>query len=196
MLGTAAYLAPEQALGEDVGAAADVYSLGAVLYELLTGEPPFRFESLAQLAAERPPLRPLRELAPEVPPALEDVVMRALARNPAYRPASAAELGAELAAAVHEAPTEGGSSPPGSRRRGGDAGACGRWPIARRPRGAAHDGRRRRGDLAHATAAEADEARNGARPPPRIARVPRGPDAAAQARNLASWIGRYSGAGR
>src|SRR4051794_12235455 len=106
VLGTAAYLAPEQALGDDVGPAADVYSLGAVLYELLAGEPPFRFESLAQIATERPPLRPLRELAREVPPALEDVVMRALARNPAYRQASAAELGAELAAAVQEAPTE------------------------------------------------------------------------------------------
>ena len=106
VLGTAAYLAPEQALGEDVGPAADVYSLGAVLYELLAGEPPFRFESLAQLAAERPPLRPLRELAPDVPQALEDVVMSTLARNPTYRPASAAELGAELAAAVPEPPTE------------------------------------------------------------------------------------------
>src|SRR5438876_783054 len=94
VLGTAAYLAPEQALGKKVTAAADVYSLGAVLYELLTGRPPFEFESLADLAAQqaRMEITPVRELAPDVPPELEDVVMRCLARNAAYRPASAGEL--------------------------------------------------------------------------------------------------------
>ena len=94
VLGTAAYLAPEQALGEEVTAAADVYSLGAVLYELLTGRPPFEFESLADLAdqQQRMEIAPVRELAPDVPPELEDVVMRCLARNAAYRPASAGEL--------------------------------------------------------------------------------------------------------
>jgi serine/threonine protein kinase len=94
VLGTAAYLAPEQAMGEEVTAAADVYSLGAVLYELLTGRPPFEFETLADLAdrQRRMEVTPVRDLAPEVPPELEDVVMRCLARNPAYRPASAGEL--------------------------------------------------------------------------------------------------------
>ena len=53
ILGTAAYLSPEQALGEDVTSAADIYSLGAVLYELLTGRPPYEFESLADLAAKQ-----------------------------------------------------------------------------------------------------------------------------------------------
>src|SRR3954469_20911452 len=106
VLGTAAYLAPEQALGEPVTAAADVYSLGAVLYELLTGRPPFDFETLADLADQqgRMQITPVRELAPEVPPELEDVVMRCLARNPSYRPASAAELARVLSGG--EAPTQ------------------------------------------------------------------------------------------
>jgi serine/threonine-protein kinase len=98
VLGTAAYLSPEQALGEEVAAAADVYSLGAVLYELLTGRPPYELESLADLAAKQSSgqIVPVRKLAPEVPPAVEDAVMRSLARNPAYRPASAAAFAREL----------------------------------------------------------------------------------------------------
>src|SRR5204862_1574922 len=106
VLGTAAYLAPEQALGEEVTAAADVYSLGAVLYELLTGRPPFEFETLADLAdqQQRMEVTPVRDLAPEVPPELEDVVMRCLARNPAYRPTSAGELARLLTGG--EAPTQ------------------------------------------------------------------------------------------
>jgi hypothetical protein len=166
-----------------------------VLYELLAGEPPFRFESLAQLAAERPPLRPLRELAPAVPQALEDVVMRTLARNPTYRTASAAALGAELAAAVPDpenAPTE-------------RAAPSTRIAVSRRQRArtlpilAA---------LALVLAAvvvgvtialtRGGGATKTQRRPaaPRVAAVPRGADAAAEARNLASWIGRYSAAGR
>ena len=94
VLGTAAYLAPEQAAGEDVSASADVYSLGAVLYECLTGRTPHRGDTLVQLvtAQQRDPITPVRELAPEAPAALEDVVMRCLARNPDYRPVSAAEV--------------------------------------------------------------------------------------------------------
>ena len=106
VLGTAAYLSPEQAAGEQVTAAADLYSLGVVLYELLTGRTPHTFDSLTDLAKQREaPIAPIRELAVEVPEALEDVVMRCLARNPAYRPASAAELARELEAASPEAST-------------------------------------------------------------------------------------------
>jgi serine/threonine protein kinase len=101
VLGTAAYLAPEQALAEDVTAAADVYAVGAVLYELLTGVPPRRGETVAAaLAAHAEPVTPVRDLRPEVAHELETVVMRALARIPDYRPASAAELARQLTAAT------------------------------------------------------------------------------------------------
>ena len=98
VLGTAAYLSPEQALGENVTTATDVYALGAVLYELMAGRPPYEFDSLADLAAKQSAgqIVPVGELAPEVPPNVEDAVMRSLARNPAYRPASAGDFAREL----------------------------------------------------------------------------------------------------
>jgi serine/threonine protein kinase len=107
ILGTAAYLAPEQAAGEEVTAAADIYSLGAVLYELLTGRPPYPFDSLADLAEKQSGglIAPLRDLEPTVPEAVEAVVMRCLARDPRFRPASAAEVAHGLAGGI-EAPTE------------------------------------------------------------------------------------------
>jgi serine/threonine-protein kinase len=98
VLGTAAYLAPEQAAGETVTAAADLYALGAVLYELLSGRPPYVADSLAELVARQQEgaITPVRELAPDVPAATEDAVMHALARDPQYRPPSAAALADEL----------------------------------------------------------------------------------------------------
>jgi serine/threonine protein kinase len=107
VLGTAAYLAPEQAAGEEVTLAADVYALGVVLYEMLTGRTPHTAESLTQFVARghEQPIAALRELAPEVPEALEDVVMRSLARIPQYRPPSAEALAAELAATSADLPT-------------------------------------------------------------------------------------------
>jgi eukaryotic-like serine/threonine-protein kinase len=97
ILGTAAYLAPEQALGEEVSLAADVYSLGAVLYELLAGRPPFTVETLAELAEKqrRGEIEPVGDVAPAVPADLEDAVMRCLARVPTYRP-TAAQLTTDL----------------------------------------------------------------------------------------------------
>jgi serine/threonine protein kinase len=98
VLGTAAYLSPEQALGEEVTSATDIYSLGAVLYELLTGRPPYEFDSLADLAAKQSSgqIVPVGELAPGVSRSIEDAVMRSLARNPSYRPASAEAFAHEL----------------------------------------------------------------------------------------------------
>jgi len=101
VLGTAAYLSPEQAAGEDVTTATDIYSLGAVVYELLTGRAPYEFESLAELAALQKGglITPLRDLESSVPEPVEAAVMHALAREPRFRPASAADFAAELAAA-------------------------------------------------------------------------------------------------
>ncbi len=107
VLGTAAYLSPEQARGLEVTAAADIYSLGVVIYELLTGRPPITPASLPELLVKREQgaIAPPRELVPEIPAALEAVVMRCLALEPEYRPPSAAALAAELAAAIGEPDT-------------------------------------------------------------------------------------------
>jgi eukaryotic-like serine/threonine-protein kinase len=98
LLGTAAYLAPEQTAGEDATRASDIYSLGAVLYELLTGRPPYSFGSLGELAAKQSDgvIEPAGDVA-DVPRQVEAAVMHALARDPSFRPASAAELAQELA---------------------------------------------------------------------------------------------------
>jgi tRNA A-37 threonylcarbamoyl transferase component Bud32 len=117
-LGTAKYLAPEQVEGAPVDARTDVYSLGVVLYEMLSGTVPFSGDTDAAIALarlQRTP-RPLREVAPDVPESLEAVVARATQRRPDDRYAGMAELGAALrdadlrrrvvadATAVHEAP--------------------------------------------------------------------------------------------
>ena len=107
VMGTAAYLAPEQALGEEVTASADIYSLGCVVYELLTGRTPYVFETLPELVVKhrQESIQPLRELRPDIPERLEAAVMHALARNADYRPESAAAFAEELAAASPEPPT-------------------------------------------------------------------------------------------
>jgi eukaryotic-like serine/threonine-protein kinase len=98
IVGTAAYLAPEQLAGEEATPRSDVYSLAAVLYEMLTGRPPREVATLTQLIRRNAdePVAAVRELVPHVPRALESVVMRGLAATPRYRPASAAEVAQAL----------------------------------------------------------------------------------------------------
>jgi serine/threonine-protein kinase len=106
MLGTVDYVAPEQIEGSEPDARGDVYSLGCVLFEMLTGEPPFAGQAggmakmWAQVNAEVPSVR---ERRPDVPPALEDVMRRAMAKAPDARP-TAAVFRTTALAAVGEAP--------------------------------------------------------------------------------------------
>ena len=104
LLGTAAYLAPEQVRGEPATPASDRYALGCVLYELLAGAPPYTGEPHEVLDGHvhREPV-PVHELRPEVPAGLADLVMLLLAKDPAARPSTAAEAEACLGAAEPEA---------------------------------------------------------------------------------------------
>jgi serine/threonine-protein kinase len=99
VLGTAAYLAPEQARGEEAGPRADLYSLGVVTYQLLTGRLPYEASSLSELALkqQREPPIPADELNPQVPPELTDAISQALSLDQEARPANAALLAESLA---------------------------------------------------------------------------------------------------
>ncbi|MFE4606343.1 protein kinase, partial [Kitasatospora indigofera] len=99
VLGTALYMAPEQAEGAATTPASDLYSIGVVCYELLTGEPPFLGESVLEVA-----LKHIRDPAPElpsgIPPAVRELVAKALAKRPEDRFADAAAMAAAARAAL------------------------------------------------------------------------------------------------
>jgi eukaryotic-like serine/threonine-protein kinase len=104
ILGTPRTMAPEQALGREVGPPADLYAAGIVLYELLTGSDPFKHVlgtlPLLRAAVSEDPRLPSAVASQPIEPALEDVVMRALAKRPEDRYASAKDLSAALAHAM------------------------------------------------------------------------------------------------
>ena len=105
LLGTAAYVAPERVGGGRASPAADIYSLGVVLYEMLTGRPPFVADTIEEVVRAHLDVspRPVRALAPWVPPGIAHLCEAALAKDPAGRPASAGALAARLRAAAEAA---------------------------------------------------------------------------------------------
>ncbi|HEX4701312.1 MAG TPA: Stk1 family PASTA domain-containing Ser/Thr kinase [Pseudonocardiaceae bacterium] len=98
VIGTAQYLSPEQARGEAVDARSDVYAAGCVLFELLTGEPPFTGDSPVAVAYQhvREDPKPPSALNPRVPPTLDAIVLKAMAKGPANRYQSSAEMRGDL----------------------------------------------------------------------------------------------------
>jgi serine/threonine protein kinase len=102
VMGTAQYISPEQASGENIGPASDIYSLGIVLFEMLTGTVPFTGGSPLSIA-----MRHIKDEVPRpsqlggsVPPELDDIVVKATAKEPSARWSDATEMGAELRASI------------------------------------------------------------------------------------------------
>jgi serine/threonine-protein kinase len=98
VLGTAAYLSPEQATGEEAGPASDIYSLGVCAYQFLAGRLPYEYSSLTELALKQQSdqVAPIAQFRPEVPPALDMAIRRCLERDPSLRYTSALEMAAAL----------------------------------------------------------------------------------------------------
>ena len=151
MVGTAAYLAPEQVRGEEATPATDVYALGVVLYQFLTGRLPYEGSSLAELAVRQQNERPLppRTYNDEVPETLGAAVLRALEGDPTRRYASADELADGL-----QARPAGGGRDPAARGRHGPTSVLG-------------------GETAAPGASTAPTAQTEYRPPPSQTRRPR-----------------------
>jgi eukaryotic-like serine/threonine-protein kinase len=108
VIGTAQYLSPEQARGEKVDSRSDLYSTGCVLYELLTGQPPFTGDSPVSVAYQHvreDPVPPSR-LNPDVPPSVDAIVLKALAKNPENRYQDADEMRADIERALGGQPVQ------------------------------------------------------------------------------------------
>jgi serine/threonine-protein kinase len=110
IIGTPQYMSPEQCQGKHLDPSADIYSIGIILYEMLSGDVPFDGESTLQVVYNQlhEPPRPLWEISPDAPLPIAQVVMRALEKDPAQRQSSAMMLSDELKEAV-EAVGEGSS---------------------------------------------------------------------------------------
>ena len=146
VLGTSNYLSPEQANGQPVSPATDVYSLGVVLWELLTGDVPFPGDNFVAVALrhinEPPP--PIRQLRPDVPPRLAAVVERALEKDPRRRFPSMVELAAELRRCLAELDDPAASAPYVPAADETMIRPAPRSPEPRRRQSHARPGRRRR----------------------------------------------------
>ena len=165
VVGTAAYLAPEQARGEEATPAADVYALGVVLYQLLTGRLPWEGSTLAELAIRRENERPLPPTSydPDVPETLSRAVLRSLEGDVAARYASARELSAALRGGLCAATSR------AARGRAADAACSAPAPTDGDPADGARAARPRSPRSAPPPRRAAPPPRRGARrrPPPR-----------------------------
>ena len=103
VLGTAAYLSPEQARGEEAGPASDIYSLGVCAYQFLAGRLPHEYGSLTELALKQQSdqVRPITDYRSDVPPELDRAILVCLETDPAARYGSALELGEAMSAGLH-----------------------------------------------------------------------------------------------
>lgn len=140
VVGTAQYLSPEQARGEQVDARSDLYSTGVVLFELLTGQPPFRGDSAVAVAYQHVSALPPTpsSITPDVPEALDRVVMKALAKNREDRYSSAASMRADLirasrGAEVNAPATKVWAAAAGSQPSAASAGTTETMPMAPPP---------------------------------------------------------------
>jgi serine/threonine protein kinase len=187
VLGTASYLAPEQARCGPITPATDIYALGAVLYELLTGQALRSSSTLTDLLARGldRPVPASRDILPSIPPELDLVVERCLAADPRRRPHASElrdALRGESEALTHLVPS-------GETRV---------LPAHRRPRRvwiAVPAGAIGLGAVALAVAASTGETSHNRQPAPtpHVAPIPSGATPAEEARNLARWLRRYSG---
>jgi serine/threonine-protein kinase len=198
VLGTAGYLAPEQARGEEVTAAADIYAVGAVLYELLTAEPPRSAGTLAELGAPDGFLPPdVARAAPRAPAALVEAVTECLSPRPEERPPSAAALARRLAPIAWEAQTLSLPDDPGRRAteilaptiaRRSPYGRTRRWPIRNIGAAAALVCAAVAGLVLAVLLAGGGHARRTGSTPSVVAPPATGANVAEQARALAAWL--------